>query len=810
MSAGKTGALLGCAVVHRGRAGRGARRHRRGRCVDFGTHLGLAFQAVDDLLGIWGDPDRTGKPAGSDLRQHKKTLPVVAALASGADEADASCAGLLRDGRRSTRPQVERAAALVEACGARSWTANRAKAHLDAALGALEPGAHEPASPTGELSRPRRTSSSSGSRDRSLAGRPTPAVGAALRPGAASTCSALQDPDGWWKGELETNVTMDAEDLLLRQFLGILDAGRWRPRRPAGSAPSSAPTAPGPRSTAGPADLSTTVEAYVALRLAGDARRRRPHAAGAPTFVREPRGHRGQPGLHPDLAGAVRPVVLGRPARRCRPSSCSCRRGAPLNIYDFGCWARQTVVALTVVVGPPPGPARCRSASTSCAPGAGRRRPAAVRLRTVAAAPSASSTGCCTRYERLPAWFPPAAAAPPRPAPGRALDRAPPGGRRLLGRHPAAVGVLDHGPAPAGLPARPSRSLPARAWRASSASPSTTTGAAASRRASRRSGTPPWRSIALADAGVDPDDPALVRGGRLAARRGGHGAPATGRSAGPGSRPAAGRSSSPTTTTPTSTTPPRSCWPSIGSAVDDPARRATPPSSGRWPGPSACSAATAAGAPSTSTTPAGCVAALPFCDFGEVIDPPSADVTAHVVEMLAAEPAGRARPSDRGRGLARAAQEPDGSWFGRWGVNYVYGTGAAVPGAGRRRRARRRPSDPPGGAPGSSEHQNADGGWGEDLRSYRDDRLAGPGQLDGVADGVGAARPARRRRALERRRRARAVGLARRRPSAPTAPGTSPGSPAPASPATSTSTTTSTGWCSRSWPSAGSSRGASR
>src|ERR1700741_1411133 len=69
---------------------------------------------------------------------------------------------------------------------------------------------------------------------------------------------------------------------------------------------------------------------------------------------------------------------------------------------------------------------------------------------------------------------------------------------------------------------------------------------------------------------------------------------------------------------------------------------------------------------------------LPFCDFGEVTDPPSADVTAHVVEMLADE-------GTDGVALSRAVdwlwgqQEPDGSWFGRWGVNYVYGTGAAVP-----------------------------------------------------------------------------------------------------------------------------------
>ena len=43
---------------------------------DYGRHLGLAFQAIDDLLGIWGDPATTGKPAGSDLRQRKKSMPI--------------------------------------------------------------------------------------------------------------------------------------------------------------------------------------------------------------------------------------------------------------------------------------------------------------------------------------------------------------------------------------------------------------------------------------------------------------------------------------------------------------------------------------------------------------------------------------------------------------------------------------------------------------------------------------------------------------------------------------------------------------
>ena len=73
------------------------------------------------------------------------------------------------------------------------------------------------------------------------------------------------------------------------------------------------------------------------------------------------------------------------------------------------------------------------------------------------------------------------------------------------------------------------------------------------------------------------------------------------------------------------------------------------------------------------------VTKLPVCDFGAVIDPPSADVTAHIVEALAAEGLAASKAVRRGVVWLLRHQEPDGSWFGRWGANYIYGTGAAVP-----------------------------------------------------------------------------------------------------------------------------------
>jgi geranylgeranyl diphosphate synthase type I len=135
MEAGKTGALLGCASSIGSILG-GASDETVAALNDYGVELGLAFQAVDDLLGIWGDPSTTGKPAWNDLRQRKKTLPVTAALAAGDGNAGELNALLLAE--HLGEPDIARAAALVEACGGRDWARDEARARLAAALGALE------------------------------------------------------------------------------------------------------------------------------------------------------------------------------------------------------------------------------------------------------------------------------------------------------------------------------------------------------------------------------------------------------------------------------------------------------------------------------------------------------------------------------------------------------------------------------------------------------------------------------------------------------------------------------------------------
>jgi geranylgeranyl diphosphate synthase type I len=108
-----------------------------GALGDYGAHLGISFQAVDDLLGIWGDPASTGKPVGSDLLARKKALPLAAALAAGGPEAQELAAIVATEGDLS-KDQVSRATALLESTGAREAVTAIAEDHLARALGSLD------------------------------------------------------------------------------------------------------------------------------------------------------------------------------------------------------------------------------------------------------------------------------------------------------------------------------------------------------------------------------------------------------------------------------------------------------------------------------------------------------------------------------------------------------------------------------------------------------------------------------------------------------------------------------------------------
>ncbi|MEU2432434.1 polyprenyl synthetase family protein [Streptomyces sp. NPDC007861] len=140
MARDKTGALLGAGAAM-GAAFAGADSDTVAAYRRFGSELGLAFQAVDDVIGMWGDPRRTGKPAGGDLARGKKTLPLLSALAT-ATPASTRLARLVE--RPLTGDELHAAAALVAEAGGLRHAQNHARTHHRRGLHALESAAPRP------------------------------------------------------------------------------------------------------------------------------------------------------------------------------------------------------------------------------------------------------------------------------------------------------------------------------------------------------------------------------------------------------------------------------------------------------------------------------------------------------------------------------------------------------------------------------------------------------------------------------------------------------------------------------------------
>ena len=518
-----------------------------------------------------------------------------------------------------------------------------------------------------------------------------------------------QAPEGWWSGELETNVTMTAEHVLLLRFLSLpleeIREGASRhilhEQREDGSWALFYD---------GPADLSTTIEAYVALKVLGidpaSAPLRRALAlirslggvAEARVFTKiwlalfGAYPWEGVPSLPPEIA------LFGS--------------HTPFNLYDFSCWARGTIAPLTIVLSHRPVHPLGVALSELTVPGT------EDALKDV---PGSGALWYLDKalkgYDRL------------RVHPLRAVAR-----RRVVewiverqeldgswgGIQPPWVYslialslegfALDHPVMRKGLDGMKRFAISdERGWRFQACmSPVWDTA---------------WAIRALRAAGLRPEHPALAAAVRwlLAEQI-------------PADHPGDWRMKCKDT--------PGGGWafefdndwyPDIDDtavvvlalleggdpgAVRNAVERARAwlvamrSSNGAW------------GAFDRDNT-RELVYRMPFADFGALIDPPTEDVTAHVLEVLGALGAGERDPIVAG-GLAYLthAQRPGGSWFGRWGVNHVYGTWCVISALAALRTGAEMLER---GAAWLLSVQNQDSGWGETPHSYVDESFAGIG-----------------------------------------------------------------------------------
>ncbi|HSZ06258.1 MAG TPA: squalene--hopene cyclase [Solirubrobacteraceae bacterium] len=547
---------------------------------------------------------------------------------------------------------------------------------------------------------------------------------------------SLQDDGGWWRGELQTNVTMDAEDMLLREFLGIRRADETE-RSAAWIRSQQRADGTWANFHGGPGELSTTIEAYWGLRLAGDPAEAE-HMRAAADFIRREGGiEQARVFTHVWLAlfglwswdrvPALPPEVILLPA------------SFPLNVYDFACWARQTIVALSIVkahrpVRPLPfdlqelhagGATRAAAASPRRSGRAvSRRRAWLTRLDRVLRAYEHRPLAPLRRLAlgRAERWI-----VRRQEADGSWGGIQPPWVYSLMALHLTGY-PLEHPVMQRGLEGL-DRFMVEDRDDSSGVGDGSEPRPPESRRLEACQ-SPVWDTaltmIALADAGLPDDHPALLGAaewllGEEVTERGDWSVRRPDLDAGGWAfefanlnypdvddtvevvlalRRLAGRAP-------------------VGTRIDGAIGRAL-----RWV-EGMQSADGGWGAFDADNTRA-LVRELPFLDFGEVIDEPSADVTAHTLEMLGLLGLGDTPAARRGVRWLLEHQEPDGSWFGRWGINHVYGTGAAVPGLiavgiDPAEPCIRRAVD------WLERHQNEDGGWGEDPRSYDDPKWIGRG-----------------------------------------------------------------------------------
>ncbi len=492
----------------------------------------------------------------------------------------------------------------------------------------------------------------------------------------------LQHPDGWWVGELESNATMIAQHLIWLHALGLRDpetdrklANELLARRREDGTWSIW--------FEGPPDLSTTIEAYVALKMAGvDA------GEEARAYIQR------QGGIAKSrvFTKCFLALLDHWPWQRIPTVPIEIvllPPSAPFSIYNFACWARQTIVALSMCQAlRPVRPSGVSLAELGDRPGETRRprRPSGLRRRALAAA----ETWVRDRQEADGSWG----------------GIQPPWVWSIL-----MLASLGHGFEDETL----RRAV--EGWSGFMVDEG-------DRLRPEACQSPIWDTalaiLALRDAGVPADHPQLVKAGEwlLAEEvtvkgdwsvRVPHIAPGG-----------------------WAFEFENDLYPDVDDTAvvilalraleigEEPIQRGLDWIAGMQSGNGGW------GAFDVDNTSAW-LYKVPLCDFGAVIDPPSEDVTAHALEALAHYP-GYDAAIERGTAYLLGEQQEDGSWWGRWGVNHVYGVGAALPAL----EALGSPPDHPSirrAVDWMDSVQAENGGFGEDIRSYHETATRGRGSV---------------------------------------------------------------------------------
>ncbi|MBI4300873.1 MAG: squalene--hopene cyclase [Chloroflexi bacterium] len=531
---------------------------------------------------------------------------------------------------------------------------------------------------------------------------------------------SIQYPEGFWWGELESNVAITAEYLLLTHFLGVADADRWHlivKYLKSKQLPSGAWNI----YYDGPDDLNATVESYFALKLAGVSPDE-PFMRKARQFVLS-RG--GVPKVR--IFTKIWLSLFGqwdwKGTPMMPPEIMFLPNWFPFNIYEFSSWARATVVAMLILLTKKPVrdiPEWARIDELYCQP----------RDQVDYSMPRPKSIlgwkGFFHMADKLLRIYDRVPLKPGREAAIRKAERwivehqeadgswggiQPPWVYALMALNSLGYS-MDHPVMKKGFQGFEGFAIDDETgFRTQSCL------------------SPVWDTalamIALVDSGLPPDHPALVKAGEWLLKEqifvGGDWQVKN-----PHAEPGGWAFEFD-----------NDIYPDVDDAAevliallktklpDDEAKRRAMEKGLRWT-LSMQSKNGGWGSFDVDNTKRF-ITKIPFADFGETIDPPSEDVTAHIIEYMG-KIGYRADDSIVRRALAylKREQQYDGCWWGRWGVNFTYGTGAVLPALKEVGEDMRQPYVR-AAVRWLEEHQHPNGGWGESCHTYDDPSTRGQG-----------------------------------------------------------------------------------